>query len=307
MRYKLLLAALVTLGYAGTAVAQVEVKASDVEVRVGGGNKAGAHVDHVYRASTIVGMNIKNHDGTNLGTIRDLVVGLRTGKVQYAALSFGGILGFGEKLFAVPWHELELKITENDKYFVMNMDKARLEKAPGFDANHWPNTREKGWSKSVDDFYTTRTTTVRENGREVARETTTTKHENDTLRTSTGYDAGYRISEIQGLQVRNNARENMGHINELVIDLHTGEVRYVALQFGDTLGFGGKLFAMPWKSLTLHEENDGSNRYFALNVPAERLREAPGFDKNHWPDTASTEWRYDVDRFYNTERRAVSP
>lgn len=55
---------------------------------------------------------------------------MRSGRVSYAVLSFGGFLGMGQKLFAVPWEALELDTSE--KRFVLNVEKGRLKDAPGF-------------------------------------------------------------------------------------------------------------------------------------------------------------------------------
>ena len=68
-------------------------------------------------------------------------------------LSFGGFLGMGEKLFAVPWSALVLD-TKN-KRFVLDVDKERLENAPGFDANDWPDMANDAWEKTVNDYYGT--------------------------------------------------------------------------------------------------------------------------------------------------------
>ena len=51
-------------------------------------------------------------------------------------------------------------------------------------------------------------------------------------------------------------------------------------------GAGDKLFAVPWSALTL----DTDNKCFLLQVDKDRLKDAPGFDKDRWPSMADTEW-----------------
>ena len=82
-------------------------------------------------ADTLVGNNVCNKDSDDLGDIKEIMLNMRTGRISYAVLSFGGFLGMGEKLFAVPWEALELD-TEN-KRFVLDVDRTRLQGAPGFD------------------------------------------------------------------------------------------------------------------------------------------------------------------------------
>jgi hypothetical protein len=78
---------------------------------------------------------------------------MRTGKVSYAVLSYGGFLGVGEKLFAVPWQALKLD-TEN-KRFILNVDSTKLDSAPGFDKDHWPNMADPTWANSIHRYYGT--------------------------------------------------------------------------------------------------------------------------------------------------------
>lgn len=106
-----------------------------------------------YRSSTITGMAVRNSEGDELGKIEDLVIDLNSGDVRYAALSFGGFLGIGDKLFAVPMRSLRLISADKDRHFVLNVDKERLEKAPGFNKDSWPDFANPNWSVDVDKFY----------------------------------------------------------------------------------------------------------------------------------------------------------
>lgn len=78
---------------------------------------------------------------------------MRTGKVAYAVLSFGGFLGMGGKLFALPWAALTLD-TEN-KRFTLSVSKERLESAPGFDSDNWPDMANPEWASGIHTYYGT--------------------------------------------------------------------------------------------------------------------------------------------------------
>lgn len=104
-------------------------------------------------ADTLVGNSVYNLAEDDLGEIKEIMLDMRTGRVGYAVLSFGGFLGMGEKLFAVPWSALALD-TKN-KRFVLNVEKARLNSAPGFDKAHWPDMADQSWSKEIHAFYGT--------------------------------------------------------------------------------------------------------------------------------------------------------
>jgi hypothetical protein len=85
--------------------------------------------------------------------VNDLVVDLQTGKISYVAMSFGGVLGIGEKLFAVPFNQLRFAQNDNGTYFVLSMSKEKLKAAPGFDKSHWPNFADPNWSQHIDQYY----------------------------------------------------------------------------------------------------------------------------------------------------------
>ena len=105
-------------------------------------------------AGTLIGNDVYNHKGEDLGDIKEIMLDVRSGKVSYAVLSFGGFLGMGEKLFAVPWSALTLD-TKN-KRFVLNVEKDRLEHAPGFDKDKWPNMVDESWAKDIHAWYGTK-------------------------------------------------------------------------------------------------------------------------------------------------------
>ena len=104
-------------------------------------------------ADTLLGNDVFNGDGEDLGDIKEFMIDMATGKVAYAVLSFGGLLGMGDKLFAVPWAALTLD-TEN-KRFTLKVPKDALKDAPGFDKNRWPAMSDKTWASGVHRFYGT--------------------------------------------------------------------------------------------------------------------------------------------------------
>ena len=99
-----------------------------------------------------------------------------------------------------------------------------------------------------------------------------------------------------GNDVYNHKDEDLGDIKEIMLDMSSGQVAYAVLSFGSFLGMGEKLLAVPWSALTL----DTINKRFILNVEKERLKSAPGFDKDDWPDMADQSWSQDIHAYYGT-------
>jgi sporulation protein YlmC with PRC-barrel domain len=102
-------------------------------------------------ANTLDGNDVFNRRGEDLGDIKEIMLDMHNGNVAYAVLSFGGFLGMGEKLFAVPWSALQLDTDK--KRFVLDVEKERLADAPGFDKDHWPDMADKTWAQGINDFY----------------------------------------------------------------------------------------------------------------------------------------------------------
>jgi len=73
-----------------------------------------------------------------MGVIRDIMLDVSSGKIDYYVIEFGGFLGIGIKYFAIPFNLLS--IDAEKKVFIFNQKKEVLEKAPGFDLEHWPDT-----------------------------------------------------------------------------------------------------------------------------------------------------------------------
>jgi hypothetical protein len=104
-------------------------------------------------AGSINGTDVKNLAGEGLGDIKDLMIDLPTGRVVYAVVEFGGLLGIGSKLFAVPM--MALKHDAVSKCFVLDTTQEALENAPGFDKDNWPDFADRSWQTAVHEQYKT--------------------------------------------------------------------------------------------------------------------------------------------------------
>jgi len=256
------------------------------------GSTAGRDNPDFLSADTIKSDKIVNKAGDDLGKIEELMIDLQDGKIAYAVLSHGGILGIGSKLFAIPWQALTLRVHEHA--FVLDITKETFEKAEGFDKDNWPLTREElsrtytyygyqpywqtgmaapaaGVSAGVPRETESERIARMERETKVRTVSTTGREMPDFLSAGT----------IKKDKVVNRAGEDLGKIEELMIDLENGRIAYAVISFGGFLGMADKLFAIPWQalSLRLHEHA------FLLDIPKETLEKAEGFDKDNWPLT----------------------
>lgn len=124
-----------------------------------------------------------------------------------------------------------------------------------------------------------------------------------TTHSKSGYDAVGAMqvgsgllsaSTITGDEVCNMQDEKLGKIQDIMLDITEGKIRYAVLSSGGFLGMGDRLFAVPWKALKLDKEN----HRFMLDVDVERLKNAPGFNQDQWPNMADPAWNSTVESYY---------
>jgi sporulation protein YlmC with PRC-barrel domain len=150
----------------------VKVQAGDVQVEANGAlgaqQRERRNLDEttfrqsrplIHRASALIGMEVQNSAGKDLGEIEDLAIDGHTGKIEYAALSFGGLGDVGDKLFAIPWDTIQVKqvgdADEDNWVAVVNISQQTLETARGFDQDNWPDMADERWRTENDRLFRT--------------------------------------------------------------------------------------------------------------------------------------------------------
>lgn len=232
------------------------------------------------RASDLMGFNVQNMDTDNLGEIDNLIIDLSTGQVLFANLSFGGFLDLGDKTFPIPLGAFALGPDNQTLY--LNVPEETLQNAPGFDDN-WPDPTVVDWDVETDHFW-------RDLGIQMNP-------------LASGNEAAViaRSSELLGSNVQNPAGEDLGEIDDLIIDLGTGVVDYAVMSFGGFLGIGEDHFAIPLSAFQRTVVRDiGYNVNLVLDVTEAQLQNAPVLEDN-WPDPTNPDWDAGIRDFWGVE------
>lgn len=111
----------------------------------------------------------------------------------------------------------------------------------------------------------------------------------------------YRSSNVRGMTVKSPSKETIGKIEEVAIELGSGQIAYAVLSVGGFLGINNKLFAIPWEEFAL--THDETEKYFVLDTSKEKLTAAPGFDKHDWPKAVERNWESEVEEHYQRAQR----
>lgn len=277
------------------------------------------HADHpevsaevrssLKKANELIGAKVVNHEGRQLGTIEDIVLNPRHHAVSYAALARGGFLGWGGKFFAVPWSEFELRPQENT-LVLSHVDPAHLDDAKGFDKSNWPATASPNWlgrdlSRDMPDSMDADSPGMpREGDEEVATDTWTYQDPPDRERivprsegdeprgpaertASAQADIKYRrLSQLVGLTIKNEQGEDLGELEDIVLDAHEGTVAYAVLSMRrGFLGLNKDYVPVPWSSLNILPDM-GTAR---MNADKQTL-EAIAFDSAEFPNLEDREY-----------------
>jgi sporulation protein YlmC with PRC-barrel domain len=216
----------------------------------------------VFRASALNGIAFRNAKGEDLGKLNDLVVN-KEGKIVYGVLSYGGVAGVGDKLFAVPTSQLavgDMPGNPKKKQFTVSVDKSQLETTPGFNEKDLPSQPSAVFMSTA----------------------------RDTSRGAASTDL-WRVSKITGMAVKNTTGEDLGKVNDVMVSLKNAKVVYVALAYGSTLAGTAKYFAVPWDALEMKAlTGKTTDVTFVLDVSKATLDASAGYDKNDWPTEADT-------------------
>ena len=105
----------------------------------------------LFPISTLLGNRVRNSVGESLGKVEEVMLDARSGRIAYAVLSFGGFMGIGDKLFAVPWNAL--RIVEGKDEVTLDVDRKTLDEATGFNKDDWPETFDPAFRLTVRQLY----------------------------------------------------------------------------------------------------------------------------------------------------------
>lgn len=101
-------------------------------------------------SNKVDGTSVYNLEGEKLGSIYNFMVNKRSGQVEYAVLTFGGLFGLGADYYPLPWDVLTYQPEQGG--YVINLDKSLLEKAPHYPADREPEYNED-FGRRVHDYY----------------------------------------------------------------------------------------------------------------------------------------------------------
>lgn len=242
------------------------------------------------RASQLIGKDVRNPQGEDIGQINDLLVDTSTGRVEYAVLSYGGILNIGNKLFPYPPNVFGAPMNPDDEVLVLNVPKDRLSQAPGFDRNNWPNfDQDRSLLNQSDQYHGSPGNQAR-----------LQRQDDAGASQAAGTASGSRLvraSRLIDRDVLDKTGGEAGEIEDLVVNLQEQQVRYIVMDFEDAWNTDDRLIPLPMGGLSFSNQDDVSP---VINLERDRIDPASGFDGDRWPDLNDPNHQRSVDETLRT-------
>lgn len=269
------------------------------------------------KANELIGAKVVNKNKEKLGAIEEIVLTPNREAVSYAVLSSGGILGFGSKYFAVPWPQFQVGTEKTT--LVLNVSKADLDKAQGFDKKRWPTTANENWlgvapvraepsvrmeaerpatheqpapAPGTPGYQAPAAAEPRRESPPIAEPRARTEVP------PVATDIKYRkLSELIGITVENPQSVELGELENAMVDVHEGKLAYGILSIrSGFLGLNKDFVAVPWTALDV-----AGQRGIALLDASKETLAAIAFDEDHFPNLEDMQYSRDIHtRFHAT-------
>jgi sporulation protein YlmC with PRC-barrel domain len=192
-----------------------------------------------------------------IGKVERLVIDKAGGRVAYAVLSFGGLLGIGAHHYPIPWPMLDYD--EKLGGYRVDITEEQLKNAPKIEQRESWEQANRNRDEEVHGYW--------------EQPAPVQERQTSSLITS---------DRVEGMQVYDARGKRIGKVERLMIDKLTGRIAYAILSFGGFLGIGEDHYPIPWSVLTYNEKPDG----FQLDIIEEQLKNAPKIEQGeNWEQT----------------------
>jgi len=236
-------------------------------------------IGDVEKANKLIGKEVRSSDDQKLGKIDNFVVDLETGRILYAIVGSGGVAGVGEKRYAVA-PGLFTETQGKDAH--ISVDKAKFTSAPEFTKDIDKDTElgKATFVSQVYDYY----------GQSAWWKGATSASEGE-------FHNVHKVSDVIGMKVQNVSNQDMGKVDNVMLDVPDGRIVFVIFNPDNSLGFGNNYYALPPNAFTLGSDH----KTLVSDIGKEKLTGAPSFDKSNWPNFSNPSFASQVYKYYGKD------
>jgi sporulation protein YlmC with PRC-barrel domain len=246
-----------------------------------------ADLDEIRKVSTLRKADVVNQANEKIASVTDLIL-TPDGKVRYAVLGVGGVIGIGAKYTAIPWERLDAHHVNGKWAANLNMSKEALEKAPMFESDNYKELMNAQWVSRVRDFFATQAGP-------------SSASDKDRTSSSEGLTTVLRASKILGAKLRNSQAENLGSIEDLLLDRNS-QVVFAIVGHGGVLGIGENYIPVPWSKLKLNYQPEDTGIVALIDSSKDQIEKAPLVKGDTYATMLAPGFTDQVYRFFGVER-----
>ena len=211
--------------------------------------------DMLWRANESIGANVIDANGEELGRVEDIVLDRRESRIAYLIVSYGGLLGFWDKHFAVPWQAFGQTA---DGKLSLGINPEQLKSAPGFEKGTLPDTADPLFHEGVHSFYNTEPYSLEQQKKAHAEAQATQQEQAD----ERAFDWGSwvhrdgttwarRLGDLIGKDIENEQDHTIAKLKDVIVESREARAAYAVVSYGGTLGFSADTAIIPWNALSL--------------------------------------------------------
>lgn len=246
-----------------------------------------AELDEIRRLSVLRKAEVLNQANEKIAGVTDLMIS-PDGKIHYAILGVGGLVGIGTKYTAIPWDRLDARHV-NGKWAVnLPMTKEALEKAPMFESDNYRELSSPQYVARVREFFAA-------HGSANARDKDAAATSND------GPTALLRASKIVGAKLRNARDESLGSVDDLLLD-RSSRVVFAIVGHGGVLGIGENYIPVPWDRLKFSQRPDDAGIVAAIDATKDQIEKAPLVKGDNYATLLAPGFTDQVHRYFGGEK-----
>ena len=265
--------------------------------------------EFVDRVGEVLGRNIVSSEDTTeeIGQVDSLLVDSQSGQIVYAIVSAGSVLDLENDLVAIPWSQLQLNQNLNNGLDQTGTTATEAVTGTAEATNNdlvELNNNEIVYLGSIDSLRNAPSFAEEDLGQGMVAEELDTElsgywsNEVASL-PQTGADASLmRLADVHNVQLVDANGEDLGDVQDMILDPQAGNITYVVWASGGFLGIGEDLTLIPFEKLSWQTEADGEVSHFILNADQETLQGAPHIANLDELDTTVQGWDQDIQNFW---------
>jgi len=250
--------------------------------------RPGSNLDAIRKVSQLLGTNVLNKANETIAQVADLAL-TPEGTVPYAILRHGGVAGVGAKYVAVPWEAMDARHLEGKWAVNLDMPKEALANAPTFQSDNFTELTNPEWVERVGRFFPARADRSRQPGREA------------TAHGPRPVQIVLLASKINDAKLRNNRNEDVGEVEDLLLD-RNDRVAYAVIGRGGVLGIGESFVPVPWTKLRLNYDKQTNAITALIDATKQQLEQAPLVKGGSYSTLLAPGFTGQVDRYFGVTR-----